>query len=101
MADQPTFPAGRTHRARRDPLAEPAYLIGAYLAWAAGSSLWGWRVGLGVLVLGAAVLLTAGLRHVPRRGDLPTFTCDLALILYYCCAAIGAGVLATDVLGGG
>jgi nitrate reductase gamma subunit len=85
-------------REPEDPFREPAYVIFAYTAWAAVTWFVGPRAGLAALVAAALLLLVAGALHAPRSRGVPSFNDDLALILLYCCAAIGAGVLVVGAL---
>jgi Flp pilus assembly protein TadB len=79
------------------PFREPAFVIFAYTAWAAGSWFVGPLAGLAALVVAAVILFAAGVRAGHAKG-VATFTADLALILLYCCAAIGTGVLVVAAL---
>lgn len=91
--DRRNDPDGRT-----DPFREPAFVIAAYAASAVATWLVGPRAGLAALVVAATLLLIAGALHSPSSRVVPTFNDDLALILLYCCAAIGTGVLVVGAI---
>lgn len=73
-----------------DAIYDAPYIIFVYAAWAGSSFLVGDTLALAILVAGTAVLTTAGLiQRAPFRSH--SFAADLATILLFCGAAIGAG----------
>ena len=73
-----------------DAIYDAPYIIFVYAAWAGSSFLLGETVALAILVAGTVVLTTAGLiQRAPFRSH--SFAADLAAILLFCGAAIGAG----------
>lgn len=99
MADDAPHDAPTRAEPGEDPLQQPAYLIFAYAAWAAGTWLVGPLVGLGLLVIATAALLLAALRYSTRLTPA-RFEADLGVILLLCCAGIGLGVLVVSALAG-
>lgn len=81
-----------------DPIYDAPYLVFVYAGWAGASWTLGDTAGLAVLVLGAAVLALAGLgQSAPFQPH--SFAADLATILLFCSAAIGAGWFVVRGLG--
>ena len=73
-----------------DAIYDAPYIIFVYTAWAAASWLFGDTAGLSVLIGGTAVLTAAGLGQRADAFHPHSFAADLATILLYCSAAIGA-----------
>lgn len=73
-----------------DAIYDAPYIVFVYAAWAGSSWLVGDTIALAVLIAGTAALTTAGLiQRAPFRSH--SFAADLATILLFCGAAIGAG----------
>ena len=73
-----------------DAIYDAPYIIFVYAAWAATAWLFGDTVALAVLIIGTGGLTVAGLvQPAPFRAH--SFAADLATILLFCSAAIGAG----------
>ncbi|MEM7285246.1 MAG: hypothetical protein AAF480_02760 [Actinomycetota bacterium] len=73
-----------------DAIYDAPYVIFVYAAWAGATWVFGDTVALAVLIAGTAALTAAGLgQRAPFRSH--SFAADLATILLFCSAAIGAG----------
>ena len=74
-----------------DAIYDAPYIIFVYAAWAGASWVFGDTAGLSVLIGGTAVLTAAGLGQRAHVFRPHSFAADLATILLFCSAAIGAG----------